>query len=317
MKDFEKIIQSINWQIEPVSLYEPIYYILQSGGKRLRPSLMQIACKMFGKDGKITKNAAIAIEIFHNFTLIHDDVMDNSPTRRNRDTVHKKWNVNTAILSGDAMMIKSYEFLAKVPKKYWQKVFSLFTKTALEVCEGQQYDMDFEERDIVTIEEYFKMIRLKTAVLLACSLNMGAILADAPVKDQNLIYKLGIALGIAFQLEDDYLDAYGDFETLGKQIGSDILCRKKTFLLLTAMQKIDEGKKKLMNVTLNSKIYSDEEKINVIIDIFNSLDMPKICEVEIEKYYEQASNFLNQISVEENQKNELKTLINNLKNRQK
>ncbi len=315
--DIEKTIQNINWRIEPTNLYEPISYTLESGGKRLRPQLVAVACEMFGKEPQTIENVALAIEIFHNFTLLHDDLMDNSPTRRNRPTVHKKWNENTAILSGDAMMIKSYEFLAKIPEKYWAKAFPLFTRTALEVCEGQQFDMDFETRQDVTIQEYFEMIRLKTAVLLACSLQMGAILADASDEDQKLIYDLGIAIGTAFQLKDDYLDTYGTFETLGKRIGDDILCHKKTFLLLTALKDADERQRNLLKSAIESTTLADNRKIEIVTGIYNELNIPNICEVAINNYYLEADKLLQQISVADESKTKLKTLIDKLKIREK
>jgi geranylgeranyl diphosphate synthase type II len=317
MLDFENILQSINWHIEPINLYKPIGYALESGGKRLRPVLVQFACEVFDKDTETVENAALAIEIFHNFTLLHDDIMDNSPVRRNRAAVHKKWNANTAILSGDAMMIKSYEFLQKIPQKYWAEAFPLFTQTALQVCEGQQFDMDFESRQEVSLGEYFEMIHLKTAVLLACSLKMGAILADANSKDCELMYDFGIALGIAFQLKDDYLDTFGTFETLGKRIGGDILCKKKTFLLLTALNKSNSEHKTLINNILNSEKLIEEEKIDKIRNIFIDLKIDKICEQEIEKYCVAANDCLQKISVAESKKDNLKKLIYKLKIRQK
>ncbi|MDR1543547.1 MAG: polyprenyl synthetase family protein [Prevotellaceae bacterium] len=312
MNNFETVLQSINWNTEPINLYKPIDYTLKSGGKRLRPMLVQLACQLFEKKTESAENAAAAIEIFHNFTLLHDDIMDNSPTRRNRETVHKKWNANTAILSGDAMMIKSYEFLAKIPQKYWGEVFPVFTKTALEVCEGQQYDMDFETAKEVSLTQYFEMIRLKTAALLACSLKIGAILADAPKKDADLLYDFGIALGIAFQLKDDYLDAFGDEKTLGKRIGGDILCKKKTFLLLSAIEKSEDDINNLLQITIGSKFITDEKKISVITNIFKKIDMPKICETEIEKYCQKAINCLEKIEVKNEKKTDLKDLVEKL-----
>ena len=308
----EKVLLS-GWEIEPLNLYEPIHYALKSGGKRMRPQLVEFGCRLFQKEEKNVFNAAAAIEIFHNFTLLHDDIMDNSLVRRNRPTVHAKWNANTAILSGDAMMIKAYEFLQKIPEKYWTKVFPLFTKTALQVCEGQQFDMDFETRKDVSLEDYFLMIELKTAVLLACSLKIGAILADAPEKDADLLYNFGIALGIAFQIKDDYLDTFGDFETLGKRIGEDILCNKKTFLLLSAYQNADRQTVENLRDTLENKNIPDDEKIVSVTDLFKKLNVDKICENELEKYYSLAINYLNKISVEEEKKNELKNLAEKLK----
>jgi polyprenyl synthetase len=279
--------------------------------------LVAIACEMFGKSSEAVENAAVAIEIFHNFTLLHDDLMDDSPTRRNKPTVHVKWNANTAILSGDAMLIKAYEFLAKIPEKYWAKVLPVFTQTALEVCEGQQFDMDFETKDNVTIDEYFRMIRLKTAVLLACSLKTGAIIADASERDQRLIYDLGIAIGMAFQLKDDYLDTYGTFETLGKRIGDDILCRKKTFLLLTALNNADGNQREHLRTILNSTSIADDRKIAEVTEIYNRLNVAKICEEEINRYYSEAGKLLAEISVADEAKTDIRNLINKLKIREK
>ena len=290
---------------------------MDSGGKRLRPMLVAIACEMFGKSSEAVENAAVAIEIFHNFTLLHDDLMDDSPTRRNKPTVHVKWNANTAILSGDAMLIKAYEFLAKIPEKYWAKVLPVFTQTALEVCEGQQFDMDFETKDNVTIDQYFRMIRLKTAVLLACSLKTGAIIADASERDQRLIYDLGIAIGMAFQLKDDYLDTYGTFETLGKRIGDDILSRKKTFLLLTALNNADGNQREHLRTILNSTSIADDRKIAEVTEIYNRLNVAKICEEEINSYYCEAGKLLAEISVADEAKIDIRNLINKLKIREK
>ena len=315
--DIENNIRRIDWHIDPVNLYKPIEYTLDSGGKRLRPMLVAIACEMFGKSSEAVENAAVAIEIFHNFTLLHDDLMDDSPTRRNKPTVHVKWNANTAILSGDAMLIKAYEFLAKIPEKYWAKVLPVFTQTALEVCEGQQFDMDFETKDNVTIDEYFRMIRLKTAVLLACSLKTGAIIADASEQDQRLIYDLGIAIGMAFQLKDDYLDTYGTFETLGKRIGDDILCCKKTFLLLTALNNADGNQREHLRTILNSTSIADDRKIAEVTEIYNRLNVAKICEEEINRYYSEAGKLLAEISVADEAKTDIRNLINKLKIREK
>jgi len=307
----EKVLLS-GWEIEPLNLYKPIHYALESGGKRMRPLLVELGCKLFQKEEKNAFYAAAAIEIFHNFTLLHDDIMDNSAVRRNRPTIHAKYGANAAILSGDAMMIKAYEFLQKIPEKYWGKVLPLFTKTALQVCEGQQFDMDFETRQNVSLKDYFLMIELKTAVLLACSLKIGAILADAPEKDADLLYDFGIALGIAFQIKDDYLDTFGDFETLGKRIGGDILCNKKTFLLLSAYQNADTQTAENLTFTLQNKNISDEEKIISVTNIFKKLNIDKICENELEKYYSLAMNYLDKISAEEERKKELKNLAKKL-----
>jgi geranylgeranyl diphosphate synthase type II len=300
------------WEIEPLNLYSPIHYALQSGGKRTRPLLVELAFDLFKKEEKNIFDAAAAIEIFHNFTLLHDDIMDNSPLRRNRPAVHKKWNVNTAILSGDAMMLKSYQFLQKIPEKYWAKVFPLFTQTALQVCEGQQLDIDFETQENISLDDYFLMIKLKTAVLLACSLKIGAILADAPEKDADLLYDFGVALGIAFQIKDDYLDVFGDEQTLGKRIGSDILCNKKTFLLISARQNADSKTLENLNFFLKCNQITDTKKIIFVTDIFRKLNIDKICETEINKFYLSAIDFLNKISADEAKKSNLKIFAEKL-----
>ncbi|PID94935.1 MAG: isoprenyl synthetase [Bacteroidales bacterium] len=318
MYNFEHTIQSLNWNLKPINLYRPIEYTLESGGKRLRPMLVNIASKMFGGyDQETIDKAGLAIEVFHNFTLLHDDLMDNSPSRRNKQTVHIKWNANTAILSGDAMLIKAYEFLQQIPQRYWSNAIPLFTQTAIEVCEGQQYDMDFEKDDNVSIDQYFEMIRLKTAVLLACSLKMGAIVADATVENQKTIYDIGIALGIAFQLKDDYLDTFGSFETLGKRIGDDILCYKKTFLLISALKEADDKTRQKIQYIVRAKDISDKDKISFVTNIFRELKIDELCEKEIDKYYTKATQLLDDLSVEEHKKEVLQALIKKLKVRDK
>ena len=219
---------------EPRQLYDPIKYILSLGGKRIRPALTLMVCDFFGTDYKKAMSAALAVELFHNFSLIHDDIMDNAPLRRGKRTVHEKWDVNTAILSGDAMLILAYQFFEKYEPQMFQELAKLFSETALQVCEGQQHDMDFETRDDVTVVEYIKMIDHKTAVLLGAAMKMGAIVAEASESDKDKIYQFGRNLGIAFQLQDDYLDVFGNPETFGKQVGGDIISNKKTFLYLMA-----------------------------------------------------------------------------------
>ena len=221
-------------------MYEPIAYTMVAGGKRVRPQLAMIACDLFGGDAQHIAPAAMALEVFHNFTLLHDDVMDHALVRRGRPTVHVKWNENTAILSGDQMLIEAYKLLSGVPAEYLPKVLSMFNKMATEICEGQQYDVDFETQERVAIEDYLKMIRLKTAVLLATALQMGAYIAGANDEQQNSLYQLGINIGLAFQIQDDILDVWGDPATFGKAIGGDISCNKKTFVLLTAMEMASE-----------------------------------------------------------------------------
>ena len=237
--DIEKAIASLDWKREPYGLYEPIEYTLASGGKRLRPQLVLTAAEMFGGDEEKVLPAALAIEVFHNFTLLHDDVMDKAQIRRGRETVHVRWNDNTAILSGDEMMIEAYKLLSQVPDNLLPKALNLFNKMATEICEGQQYDMEFEGRDEVSIEEYIEMIRLKTSVLLATALQLGAYLSGANAQQQEALYQYGINIGLAFQIQDDLLDVYGDPTTFGKAIGGDICCNKKTYILITALQRAD------------------------------------------------------------------------------
>lgn len=295
-----KYFKDLNWQNEPINLYTPIDYALQSGGKRIRPMLVLMACKLFGGDINAALRPAAAMEIFHNFTLLHDDVMDNADARRNRETVYAKWGANTAILSGDAMLIKAYQFLDEVPADKFQAVHKLFSQTALEVCEGQQYDGDFETRSDVTIAEYYEMVRLKTAVLLAGCLKLGAILGNASEEDANHLYDFGIAIGIAFQLRDDYLDCYGDEKTFGKKIGGDILCGKRTFLLIKTLEKCGLSQRQTIEQLMSS---SDnilpEEKIEIIISIYTNMNMPSVCDDAMNEYYDIAMSALKKINKSE------------------
>lgn len=278
-------LESLNWHLSPEELYIPIGYALESSGKRIRPALVLMACELFGGKKEEALPAALAIEIFHNFTLLHDDIMDNADVRRNRPTVHKKWDANTAILSGDTMMIKSYEFLEKLPIPMWSKVFPIFTRTALEICEGQQLDMNFEKSEEVTLDLYLKMIRLKTAVLLGAALQIGALLGGASDSDANNLYDYGIAIGIAFQLRDDYLDTFGDPKTFGKRIGGDIVCAKKTFLLIKAYEKANLDERHRIKETLANSQINEQQKIDEISTIYKQLQIPTMCEEAMNFYY--------------------------------
>ena len=235
-KHFLSYLKDYNTERDPKNLYEPVQYILNLGGKRLRPILTLMTADCFGGDVNKALDAALAVEVFHNFSLIHDDIMDDAPLRRGQQTVHEKWDLNTGILSGDAMLIMAYQLFENYPPETFQNLLTLFSKTALEVCEGQQYDIDFETRNAVSIAEYLKMIEYKTAVLVAAAMKMGAIIAGASDEDQNRCYEFGKNLGIAFQLQDDYLDAFGNPETFGKQVGGDIIENKKTYLYLKALE---------------------------------------------------------------------------------
>ena len=298
----QKHFEGLNWSIEPQSLYEPIGYTLSAGGKRIRPQLVLMGSALFGGTLEKALPAATAIEIFHNFTLLHDDIMDNADTRRGRATVHKKWNANTAILSGDAMMIKAYQQLEGISAEKLPEILTLFSQTALEVCEGQQYDMNFEVSEAVSLEDYFTMIRLKTAVLLAGALKMGAIMADADEKDANHLYEFGINIGIAFQLRDDYLDVYGNEATFGKKIGGDIMCGKKTFLLINALEKGTKSQQQTIKQLLASKSIEGKDKVTAITEIYNQLDLPHVCQGAMEHFYQKAISELDAITTHKNDK---------------
>jgi geranylgeranyl diphosphate synthase type II len=281
---------------EPKNLYEPIHYILQIGGKRLRPILTLVSAHYFNGNVTDALPASLAIEVFHNFTLVHDDIMDEAPIRRGKTTVHKKWDLNRGILSGDAMMLMTNQLMEYYEPDKFKNLMVLFNKTALEVCEGQQYDVDFETRNDVSIAEYKKMITYKTAVLVACSLKMGAIIADANPKDSTLIYDFGLNLGIAFQLQDDYLDTFGDPKTFGKQIGGDILENKKTYLHLKLLEVInDDDRNKLLN--WYSKSEKSAIKIKEVTQLYKKYHVPEIVKNEIDKYTQLSFTSLENTSI--------------------
>ncbi|MFC2151291.1 polyprenyl synthetase family protein [Bacteroidota bacterium] len=300
---------------EPYSLYDPINYTLESGGKRIRPVLVLMACNLFSSEVEHAIKPALGLEIFHNFTLLHDDIMDHADIRRGNPTVHKKWNENAAILSGDAMFIKAYEYFLDCQSPNFREILKIFNSTALEVCEGQQYDMEFEERDNVTEQEYIRMIELKTSVLLAAALKIGALLGGANKKDADLLYEFGRNIGLAFQLQDDYLDVYGDTEVFGKQIGGDIVANKKTFMLIKAQELAKgEDKKKLKDLLLLENL-ERETKISAVTNIYNKLNIREIVKQKIMELNQKSFNILEQVSVEENKKSELKKLADKLINR--
>lgn len=290
---------------EPANLYEPIHYTLQIGGKRLRPVLTLMTCEIFNGHVKEALDAALAIEIFHNFTLVHDDIMDSAPIRRGFETVHKKWDVNTGILSGDAMLIIAYQCFENYEPAVYQKLMKLFSKTALEVCEGQQLDVDFESRNDVTIPKYLKMITYKTSVLVAAAMKMGAIIAKVDDKKAEKIYDFGLNLGIAFQLQDDYLDTFGDEALFGKQIGGDIAENKKTFLYLNAIEVCDnDDKEKLMNFYASRD--QNNNKVKEVTRIFEKNNLPEIAKNEIEFYTNLAFKELETLDVAAEKKELLK-----------
>jgi geranylgeranyl diphosphate synthase type II len=305
-KEFLVYLASKNWIHEPKNLYEPIDYILQLGGKRIRPVLTLMAADIFSGDYKKALPAALAVEVFHNFTLVHDDIMDTAPLRRGMKTVHEKWNINTGILSGDAMMILAYQYFENYEPIVFKKLAKLFSKTALEVCDGQQLDVDFETRNDVSIDEYINMIRLKTSVLVAAALKMGAIVAGTNDENANLIYDFGLNLGLAFQLQDDYLDAFGDPETFGKQIGGDIIENKKTYLYLKALEVADEYDKSKLFHFYNQKLKENTIKITGVKRIFKVNNIPYLVKKKIKNYTEKAFDTLSKMDVDEKSKENLK-----------
>ena len=300
---------------EPASLYEPIDYILTLGGKRLRPVLTLMSADFFGGNYKQALDASLAVEMFHNFSLVHDDIMDNAPLRRGHQTVHEKWDVNTGILSGDAMLILAYQLFETYEPKVFMQLAVLFSKTALEVCEGQQYDVDFETRNNVTISEYIKMIEYKTAVLIGASLQMGAIIANASQSCQEKIYAFGKNLGIAFQLQDDYLDAFGNPLTFGKQVGGDIIANKKTFLYLTALQKSTPSKAQELSSLFATMPKDPSEKITAVKEIFVCSGAAKATEDEIARYTNTSISLLQDIKISQQHKDTLKSFADFLMNR--
>lgn len=288
MMDINHEIAKLNWEREPKGLYAPIAYTMAAGGKRVRPQLAMIACGIFGGNEQEVAPAAMALEVFHNFTLLHDDVMDKAEVRRGRPTVHIQWNENTAILSGDQMMIEAYKLLAEVPADKLHKVLRLFNKMATEICEGQQYDVDFESQEHVTIEEYLKMIRLKTSVLLATALQIGSYLAGANEAQQEALYQFGINVGLAFQIQDDILDVWGDPKTFGKAVGGDISCNKKTYVYLTAQQLADAELAEELHQWYGSVLDDNTEKIAAVKGIFEQLNVRAACEAVVEDYTKKA-----------------------------
>ncbi len=294
-KEIENEIDKLNWEIEPKNLYAPIEYTLALGGKRIRPICLLLANHIFSGDHSKAINLALAIEVFHNFTLLHDDIMDKADMRRGKPTVHIKWNENTSILSGDGMLIKAYQLLAEYKGENFREILDLFSQTALEVCEGQQYDMEFENRSDVKEEEYIEMIRLKTAVLLAASLKIGALSGGATATEAQALYDFGINIGLAFQLKDDLLDVYGDEATFGKNIGGDICCNKKTYLLINALNGVEGTEKEKLNSWIAKEKFDRAEKVAAVTNIYNQLNLKEKTEKVMNDYYQKAIKSLDNI----------------------
>ncbi|MFH1937200.1 MAG: polyprenyl synthetase family protein [Bacteroidota bacterium] len=300
----------------PGELYDPIEYALSQGGKRLRPLLVLLSCEMFGGNPDEAMNPAIGVEIFHNFTLLHDDIMDQALLRRGTQTVYKKWNSNVAILSGDTMFVMAYEYVCRVTPAKLPDVLATFNDTARKVCEGQQYDMNFETQMEVTLDDYFMMIRLKTAVLIACCVKVGAIMAGADPQDAENIYKFGENLGMAFQLQDDLLDAFGDTSKFGKEIGGDIVSNKKTFLYLKAFELADENTRDEIEQLFKDQQVNPDKKVQRIQEIYLLLEIDTITQEIIEGYLKRAIFYLEQVSVDEVRKAGLRKLANEMIHRE-
>ncbi|MBP7985353.1 MAG: polyprenyl synthetase family protein [Bacteroidaceae bacterium] len=309
-------IANMPYNRKPADLYDPIKYVLSMGGKRIRPVLMLLCYNMYKDDPETILSSACAIETYHNYTLLHDDLMDNADMRRGKITVHKKWNPNTAILSGDSMLVLSYQRMAQCDVTKLKDVLDLFTETALEIGDGQQYDMDFETRNDVTEDEYIEMIRLKTSVLLACALKIGAILADAPADDAENLYRYGEQVGIAFQLQDDFLDVYGDPNVFGKKIGGDILCNKKTYMLINALLMANDSQRAELNHWIESKDYDPQAKIAAVTKLYDEIGIRKLCEEKVNYYFQQSLSYINKVKVDDSKKVELRHFIDSLMNRQ-
>ena len=312
MLNSNEILQKINERLgsisgdrKPETLYEPIRYVLSIGGKRIRPVLMMLTYELFRDNSEDIIMPACAIETYHNYTLLHDDLMDNADLRRGHQTVHKKWDANTAILSGDSMLVLAYQRMAQCDPSKLKPVLDLFSKTALEIGEGQQYDMDFEHRNDVTEDEYIEMIRLKTSVLLACSMKIGAILADAPAADADNLYRFGEQVGLAFQLQDDYLDVYGDPSVFGKAIGGDIVSNKKTYMLINAMNRADDEQRRRLSKWIGAKDFDAGEKIAAVRAIYDEIGIDRLALEKINHYFSQSRKYIDAVSVDRERKTEL------------
>lgn len=301
---------------KPSSLYEPIRYVLSMGGKRIRPVLMLMAYNLYKDDPESILMQAVALETYHNYTLLHDDLMDNADLRRGHETVHKKWDANTAILSGDSMLVLAYQRMATGLTEKLCPVIDVFTETALEIGEGQQYDMDFESRTDVSEAEYIEMIRLKTSVLLACALKIGAILAGAPEEDQEDLYHFGEQIGLAFQLQDDYLDVYGDEKVFGKAIGGDITSNKKTYMLINAFLRADDGQRQELLRWINAKDFDREEKVRAVTDLYNKIGIDRLAQEKIAYYFEQSKKYIDAVQLPEERKAELRAYAEKMMYRQ-
>ena len=317
LQQVNDFLASLPYDRQPASLYEPVKYVLSLGGKRIRPVLMLLSYNLWKEQPGDILMPAIGLETYHNYTLLHDDLMDNADMRRGQMTVHKKWDANKAILSGDSMLVLAYQRVAQVPAEKLRQVLDLFTVTALEIGEGQEYDMAFETRNDVTEDEYIEMIRLKTSVLLACAMKMGAILADAPQEDVERLYKVGEQLGLAFQLQDDLLDVYGDPKVFGKAVGGDITSNKKTYMLINAFNRANDKQRAELTRWVEAKTFNREVKVSEVTRLYDEIGIRQLCEEKISFYFEQARQTLAGVKVPEERKQALRAYMDEMLHRDK
>ncbi len=306
LNEINAILENHPYNRQPESLYNPVRYVLEQGGKRIRPILMMLAYELYKDHPEDIILPAVGLETYHNYTLLHDDLMDNADMRRGNQTVHKKWDANTAILSGDSMLVLAYRCMQQVSDNKLRPVLETFTETALQVGEGQQYDMDFEKRNDVSEEEYIEMIRLKTSVLLACALKMGALLADAPKEDTVNLYKFGEQMGLAFQLQDDYLDVYGDPKVFGKAVGGDITSNKKTYMLINAFNRANAHQREELVRWTTAKEFDKQEKILAVTQLYNEMNIGRLAQEKIACFFEQSRGYLDAVQVPEQRKAHLR-----------
>ena len=316
LKMVNEFLDHLSYDRKPESLYEPIKYVLSMGGKRIRPTLMLLAYNLYKENPEDILMNACALETYHNYTLLHDDLMDNADMRRGHLTVHKKWNNNTAILSGDSMLVLAFQRMMQCDTKHLKDILDLFTVTALEIGEGQQYDMEFETRNDVKEEEYIEMIRLKTSVLLACALKKGAIMADASAEDAENLYKFGEQIGLAFQLQDDYLDVYGDSKVFGKEIGGDITSNKKTYMLINAFNKANAAQREELTRWVSARDFDRNEKVDAVTRLYNEIGIDQLAQDKIAYYFAQSKKYLDAVNVPEEKKEELRKYAQKMMKRQ-
>ena len=317
LKLVNDFLAQLPYERKPKSLYEPVEYVLSIGGKRIRPVLTLMGYNLWKEDPERILMPAVGLETYHNYTLLHDDLMDNADMRRGHETVHRRWDANKAILSGDSMLVLAYQRMQQVPAEKLPAVLELFTETALEIGEGQEYDMTFETRNDVTENEYIEMIRLKTSVLLACALKTGALLADAPEEDADRLYRVGEQVGLAFQLQDDLLDVYGDPKVFGKAIGGDITSNKKTYMLINAYNRANDEQRKELEHWIGAKEFNRQEKVAAVTRLYDAIGIRQLCEDKINYYFQQASQTLSEVNVPEERKAQLRQYMDELLHRNK